>query len=776
MRKLPRKTATFTMDTKEKSIIEAQKYEIDKKQIYDFYGIIPKKERVYNVIKKQIAFGKDSAFKNIDKNKKYSNYLVFRALLQKEYDIEDIKSEIEQVKLLINFSENTRDEFYRFFHFDRADYIKSGEGQAPTQLGIGMKGDAIYSSKNSDESRKRTMNDLVLSANDFIRKCKMLRRKREENGNADKTKTFKIYSDLNKPSNKFAAMDNYFSNKNKLNNKYYLQKESLIRCFNREERFINFNHLIKESYIKEAPDSLTAKTKDKYSSKYFDIIFGKREEKYYEDKDKFFSKYNITSFKLKDEEADFYGKIYGILCKNYYMKFLSFLYSKNDIFKFIYDEFSDKDAIITNFSLESSLASQIQTKLDAKSQSLLMTSESFSDNKIRQKELGISTESNKKNNEIIEPEMSEEDKEQDNDRKNNFLEQIPNCYSFMKIGFLNKIINENNIIDFYNGNEDEEDNEEEEKKNDPVFFKYLKECSIKPMDDYLLIDMKKNLKIFDKKYNSLLEGKKSKIVFFKINKDDIKTIDIMQMEYYLFQKKKEKEYYLFKIDPKFINTFEDQIKDNLDLKYLKEYIAKKDKKDKKKKKEKEKGSKKTNKEKEKENSENSSKNKEKEKNKDKGSEDLKEGSKKSESSEKKSQKLTPISPKESFSSGKSEKSRASILNPDSSEDSAPEKIQKVIKNSNMKNTSKYQSEHKNYEFMIDNIKYSFDIIKGELRCKPYNKQMFKYSLTEISPQKVEEDKEHSCYKLEIKKGKKIIFTILNEDKVNLENFYFDLKK
>ena len=287
MKDKPRKTATFIMDTKEKSIIEAQKYEIDKKQIYHFYGIKPKKERIYNVIKKQIAFGKDSAFKNIDKNKEYSKYCAFRENFQKAYDIEDIKADIEEVKLLVNFSENTRDEFYRFFHFDRADYINNGEGQTPTQIGIGMKGDAIYSPKNSDESRKRPINDKILSVNDFIRKCKMMRRKREEDENTDKTKMFKMYSDLNIPSNKFAAMDNFYSNKNKLNNKYYLEKESLIKCFNREERFIHFNHLIKESYIKEAPDSLNPKTKDKYSSYYFDLMFDKREESYYEQIDHF---------------------------------------------------------------------------------------------------------------------------------------------------------------------------------------------------------------------------------------------------------------------------------------------------------------------------------------------------------------------------------------------------------------------------------------------------------------------------------------------------------
>ena len=111
----PRHTATFIQKPLEKHIFDAQKYEIDEKQIYDFYKIIPKQEPVYNVIKKQVAFGRDIAFKKIDKNKKYSNYIIFRDLMQKELDIEDIKSDIEQAKLLMNLSENTRYKFYSYF-------------------------------------------------------------------------------------------------------------------------------------------------------------------------------------------------------------------------------------------------------------------------------------------------------------------------------------------------------------------------------------------------------------------------------------------------------------------------------------------------------------------------------------------------------------------------------------------------------------------------------------------------------------------------------------
>ena len=783
MKGKPRKTATFIMDTKEKSIIEAQKYEIDKKQIYDFYGLIPKKERVYNVIKKQIAFGKHSAFKNIDPNKKYSNYMVFRELLQKQYDIEDIKSEIEEVKLLVNFSENTRDDFYRFFHFDRADYIHNAEGQTPTQIGIGMKGDAIYSPKNSDESRKRPINDIFLSVNDFIRKCKMMRRKREEDDNKDKTKVFKMYSDLNMPSNKFAAMDSYYSNKNKLNNKYYLEKESLIKCFNREERFINFNHLIKESYIKEAPDSLNLKTKDKYSSYYFDLIFDKREESYYGHIDRFFSKYNISSFKLKNEEADFYGKIYGILCKNNYMKFLSYLYSKNELFKFIYDEFSDKDATISNFSLESSLASHVQTKLEGKSQTLLTGTDSFSDNRTRMKELGIITESNKKIINLSKEMVDEDNKLGQNNKIDVIMEQIPNSYIFIKVGFLNKSINEKSIIDYFKENEENSEEEKQSDKNsnkEKAFLKYLIECSKKSMEDIFLIDNDKNLKIMDNYYNCLLEQNMSKITIIKINKDILRKklfTDSMQMEYYLLQimKKPKKIYYLFKVGIKNIIIFDNQTKENFIFKKIMHFIENIDKdkdKDKKKikKKKKDKESKKM-KDVELEKSEKESiKSKEKDKNKDIF--ELKDISKKSEEISGEQNKPSTLQQIESYSS---EKNKASMLNEDdSSEEPISEGVDKVIKNSNIKNTSKYQSEHKSYEFNIDNEKFSFDIIKGELRCKPYNKNMIKYPLNEITPLKVVEDAEHSCYKLEIKRGKNIAFRILNPDKTNLDNFYFDL--
>ena len=270
----------------------------------------------------------------------------------------------------MNLSENTRYKFYSHFRLDRADFIKTNE---TTNKFINIK---------KKQENLNTNNNEALPMNDFLRKCIMLRRKREEDDNKGKSKTFTIYSDLNIKSTQFDAM-NYLINKNKLSEKFYQQKQKLIRGYNREEQFINYNKLIKQSAIQETPDTLNKNIKDKYSSKYFDFIYDKREENHYEKIDKFFSNYEITNYKLKNEESDFYGKIYGILCKNNYLKFLSYLYSKNEIFKYIYDQFSDKDAT----SMESLDDSSMESDKYKLGKSTEENEESFKDI-MKQKEMG----------------------------------------------------------------------------------------------------------------------------------------------------------------------------------------------------------------------------------------------------------------------------------------------------------------------------------------------------------------------------------------------------
>ena len=793
MKALKRKTATFIQNPKEKYIIDAQQYELDEKQIYDFYSIIPKEIPKYNVIKKQVAFGKDTVHKKLDKNKKFSNYTIFRDLMQKELDIEDIKSDIEQVKLLLNKSENTRYKFYSYFRLDRADHIKSKDN---TNKFINIRtkqGQNINSIKNNE----------ALPYNDFLRKCIMLRRKREDEDNKEKQKSFTIYSDFDVKSTKFDAI-NFLVNKNKLSEKYYQQKQKLIKCYNREERFVNFNKLIKQSVIQEAPDSLKENTKDKYSSNYFDSIYDKREETFYKKIDNFFAKYEITNYKLKNEESDFYGKIYGILCKNNYLKFLSFLYSKNDIFKYIYDQFSDKDAINMESSIEENILKNNNLSLSDNNSDI---NAPFSGGISRQKELGnnLFFGQKKLNGEIDLNNLDEEKKDENSvqsERNKNFMDLIINNYSYIKIGFINEIIKFKYIKEFFENEENEEDEDDENrnnKKDNRFYQNYLKKCAKEPLNNILLITRNKKFIIMDNKLTKLFERKMSDITFIKISKDYLKILldnkikslypsEGEPSEYYLLENKidkEKKEYYLFKIPKKNIQSFDKQMIDNkFSFFKIKDFLDQLgiqnnslDKQDNI-----------TNKDKEKEKEEENEKESFKEEIKDKlksikPKEDTveeKEKSEKTENSEKsekeeikEEQKEEQFAKPSSFNQDEieSEKYSASILNDDDDN-----QIEDLMKTENIKKSLDYQREHKNYEFEINHQKYFFDIYQGQLRCKKNNSNIKTYELYEINPNNVEEDKEHSCYKIYIYKGNKLIYKIYSQDKNNLDNFYDDIIK
>ena len=101
---------------------------------------------------------------------------------------------------------------------------------------------------------------------------------------------------------------------------------------------INYINKIKDSLIKITPDNLKLNIKDKFFSEFIDGLYDNRDNAYYFYIDSFFSKYNITPYKVKNEEKDLYKQIYSILSKNNYLNFLSFLYTKNDLFKLIYDD------------------------------------------------------------------------------------------------------------------------------------------------------------------------------------------------------------------------------------------------------------------------------------------------------------------------------------------------------------------------------------------------------------------------------------------------------
>ena len=192
----------------ERTIKHAQQYEIDKLKLIDFYQLKNKKNYEYNVIQKKIFFGKENTINKIDKKKKYSDYLVFRQLLQKEYDIEDIKLELENTKETINYSKNLREEFYRYFKLTKDDIENTPQTQN------------YESYKIKENSNKEIKNDYCID--DFLKKCSLLKKKEKLIEEIENKTKFQIFSDLEKASDKYYASN---ININQLNLQYFEQKK-----------------------------------------------------------------------------------------------------------------------------------------------------------------------------------------------------------------------------------------------------------------------------------------------------------------------------------------------------------------------------------------------------------------------------------------------------------------------------------------------------------------------------------------------------------------------
>ena len=148
--------------TFEKTIKLAQQYKIDKKKLIDFYQIKKKDKYKYNIIQKKIFFRRENTINKIDKQKKYAEYLIFRQLLQKEYDIEDIKFELENAKEIENYSKNIREDFYRYFKL-RKDEITT------------MSQQDLEIINNNIGNLNQDMN--ILFIDDFLKKCSLLKKK-----------------------------------------------------------------------------------------------------------------------------------------------------------------------------------------------------------------------------------------------------------------------------------------------------------------------------------------------------------------------------------------------------------------------------------------------------------------------------------------------------------------------------------------------------------------------------------------------------------------------
>ena len=450
---------------KEKTIIEAQKYELDKEPIKKFYGIKEKIENDYNIIEKKIIFSKENSITKIDKKLKFSHFQTFRSLLLSEFNLEEMKEEFENANQLITYSQNLR------------KYIASQLNISSTSFNENLSTQA--EEKNQKPKKLKNVIHTVMFADDFLKKCKLLKLKQNPQPPPKEKSTFRIFSDLEKKSDIYSIKIN---NKN-LNLQFYHQKNKILQCYNREYLLTNYISKIRDGLIKTTPDSLPQVTKDKFSSEMIDALFDPRTEANFAKIDAFYAQFNRQIISL--QEKDLYKKIYAILCKNNYMNFLSFLYSKNSLFKFIYDEFSDKDAVVDTFDLDVENGGENRAMNEFK--------ETKEITHIGTKEF---VNVNNNSDEINTSNASFLPWRQRHStvyiKKNiDLYEQMAGCYSFLKIGIITEIIRAKIVEEFFC---DDENQTRDFIEMD--FFGFLDKCSKTEFNYALLISKDKKLKIF----------------------------------------------------------------------------------------------------------------------------------------------------------------------------------------------------------------------------------------------------------------------------------------
>ena len=738
----------------EKTIKIAQQYKIDKKKLADFYQKKKKDKYQYNIIQKKIFFGRENTINKIDKRKKYSEYLIFRQLLQKEYDIEDIKYELENAKEILNYSRNIREDFYRYFK------LRKDEINIIPQQNL----DII---NNNVENVNNDMNNLFID--DFLKKCSLLKKKEKFNEEIEKKSKFQIYSDLEKESDKYNAS---FVNLNKLNLQYYEQKQKILKAYNREYDLVNFINKVKDGLIKTTPDTLNTKVKDKFSSEIIDGLFDSRDLVYYYPIDSFFNKYKMTFLRVKDEERDLYEHIYSILSKNHYMNFLSFLYSKNPLFKFIYNKFSDKDTTKENLTLEG----------------MVNINNLNNENKELKEIIDIPSGYMVDNNNII------HNIEQILDRKKEVYEMIDDSYIFINCGYINKILSHNDIIDFFFENE----NNMSLENIDLPFGQCLIKSTQTDLNYMLVIDKNNRLKILNLK-ETFIDANMEYVNIYKIHKlnlqkklepsfitllynkktDNINVSDLdsssNDFNYYIIEDKTENEIknYLIKIEEKFSDKFENILIENFNLSEIDKIKESEIE-------ENEEQESEENEEKEENTYESKSNKIEEKKTEFKKSKTESEEYKISENNKNDSileigkgiRKITKV-PTLNFNKTNSS---ASILNSSNLSNISDTGINKLIKNKNVDNIEKYEKKRKNYEFEINNDNYNFEITSDELIYSINNKTNGKYLLKSISFSKPEYNESKSCYQMGIYSGKNTILKIENSEKSKLDDFYNDLSQ
>lgn len=287
-------------------ISQAKNLELDKELLKELFDFQEKQKPKYIVIHKKTIYDIETNHPQFKKRDEYySNYKYFRHYLLTSYTTDFANRELNLINTLLRFSSALR---------------KDLNGQYNLNI-----------FKENKEERKDSMTNTIVDS--------LLKLKSSVDNTELNKYYFCLYSEFKKESNQFAIPQ--YENFTYI--KYYSQNRKLTNLLQIESAFINCVKNFSVNKIKEMkPLFISTIPDDKKTIINVHSLFYGRDIDYFKSIDTFMSYYKEDFLKIKDRENELFEGIYEILSKCNCVNFLSYLYSKSSLFKFIYDIFTKK--------------------------------------------------------------------------------------------------------------------------------------------------------------------------------------------------------------------------------------------------------------------------------------------------------------------------------------------------------------------------------------------------------------------------------------------------
>lgn len=327
---------------KQSNIINAKRTEIDENLLRRIYNLQEKEKPSYTIIEKKTIFDKEIT-KNLNYNEKndsyYSNYLYFREYLMTGYTYEYTVNEIEKIKSLLQFSKQLRGDISK--HFDIKTELETNNDTISSMTPkIAIQSNILqnYPTKNTNK-RLSSVFSTVRYANNFVKICKLLKLKNQKKDDNNDNYQFRLYSQFEKESDVFSIPQ--FVNFTSV--KHFNQNRKLTKMYHTENMFVDCVKNIKKRLKQNEPQiNKVIEIKKNLHVPSVQALFHGRDIDYFKKIDNFVNMYKENFFQIKNREKDLFNGIYNILtkCQNNCSNFLSYLYTKSYMFKYIYDIFT----------------------------------------------------------------------------------------------------------------------------------------------------------------------------------------------------------------------------------------------------------------------------------------------------------------------------------------------------------------------------------------------------------------------------------------------------